>query len=82
MSTAESGTTKTIVHITGMTCDHCIRAVTDELTSVAGVTGVTIDLREGGISSATVTSVSPLSDAVLMSAVDEAGYDIASITHP
>jgi copper chaperone CopZ len=82
MSTAEIGTTETIVHITGMTCDHCIRAVTDELTSVAGVTGVTIDLREGGISSATVTSVSPLSDAVLMSAVDEAGYDIASITRP
>lgn len=82
MSTAEIGTTETIVNITGMTCDHCIRAVTDELTSVEGVTGVTIDLREGGVSSATVTSVSPLSDAVLMSAVDEAGYDIASITRP
>ena len=38
--------------VTGMTCEHCTRAVTEELTALAGVTGVTVDLVPGGTSAA------------------------------
>ena len=33
--------------VRGMTCDHCVRAVTDELGTVAGVTGVEVELASG-----------------------------------
>ena len=73
---------ETVVKVTGMTCDHCIRAVTDELTALDGVTAVIVDLQVGGVSRATVTSVAPLVDHDVEAAIDEAGYDIASITRP
>ncbi len=64
--------------VTGMTCGHCVRAVTDELTSLAGVSEVRVDLDPEGASTLHVTSDSPLSDAVVADALDEAGdYQLA-----
>ena len=60
--------------ISGMTCGHCVAAVSDELVRLAGVEKVQIDLTVGGISSATVTSAAPLAAAQVREAVDEAGY--------
>ena len=34
--------------VAGMTCDHCVRAVTEELRSLDGVTQVSVDLHPGG----------------------------------
>jgi len=45
--------------VTGMTCEHCARAVTEELTALTGVTGVTVDLVPGGTSAVTVSSEAP-----------------------
>ena len=45
--------------VTGMTCGHCVRAVSAELTGLGGVTGVSIDLVPGGTSAVTVTSEAP-----------------------
>ena len=45
--------------VTGMTCEHCTRAVTEELTALADVTGVTVDLVPGGTSAVTVSSEAP-----------------------
>lgn len=60
--------------VSGMTCDHCVAAVTDELTAIGGVTSVTIDLVAGGTSAVTVESATPLDPATVAEAVDEAGY--------
>ncbi|GAA2195642.1 heavy-metal-associated domain-containing protein [Micromonospora lupini] len=57
--------------ITGMTCAHCVSAVTDELSALPGVRQVQVDLTSG---TATVTSDSPLPDESVRAAVDEAGY--------
>ncbi|MEV4823528.1 heavy metal-associated domain-containing protein [Micromonospora sp. NPDC049274] len=57
--------------VTGMTCAHCVRAVTDELSALPGVRQVQVDLASG---TATVTSDNPLSDESVRAAVDEAGY--------
>jgi copper chaperone CopZ len=60
--------------VTGMTCGHCVRAVTDELSALPGVERVHVDLAAG---TATVSSAAPLSPAQVRAAVDEAGYDLA-----
>ena len=59
--------------VTGMTCAHCAHAVTEELTNLHGVHGVTIDLRPGGESAVTVASDAPLAAEAVAAALDEAG---------
>lgn len=69
--------TTSTYRVTGMTCGHCVAAVTEELQSLDGVTDVTIDLVAGGTSTVTVASDQPLDDAAVAEAVDEAGYALA-----
>ncbi|TDC84260.1 heavy-metal-associated domain-containing protein [Actinomadura sp. 7K507] len=59
--------------VTGMTCGHCVSSVTEEVEQIAGVTGVDVDLPTGRV---TVTSDSPLDDAQVKDAVEEAGYEL------
>jgi copper chaperone len=61
--------------VTGMTCGHCVQAVTSEVGKVDGVTAVQVDLASGAV---TVESDGPLDDAAVAAAVDEAGYELAS----
>ena len=64
--------------VTGMTCEHCASAVTQELASVDGVTGVAVELVPGGVSAVTVSSDAPLSDEAVAAALDESGgYHLA-----
>lgn len=62
--------------VSGMTCAHCVRSVTEEVSALEGVTGVSVDLNAGGSSVVTVTADEPVSDEALASAVAEAGYAI------
>jgi copper chaperone CopZ len=57
--------------VTGMTCAHCQRAVTAEISAMDGVESVTVDLASGTV---TVTAVQPVDRADIAAAVDEAGY--------
>ena len=57
--------------VTGMTCGHCRRAVTEEIAAVDGVESVTVDLATGTV---TVTADHPVDRADIAAAVDEAGY--------
>lgn len=66
--------TTTTFGVDGMTCGHCVHHVTTELTTIPGVTDVTIELVVGGSSHVTVTSETPLTDDAIAAAVDEAGY--------
>jgi copper chaperone len=64
--------------VTGMTCDHCARSVTAELSAIGGVSDVAVDLVPGGTSLVTVTSAESLADQVVVAALDEAGdYQLA-----
>ena len=60
--------------ITGMTCGHCVAAVTHALQSIPGVAGVDIDLPTGVV---TVTSDTPVDHEQLAAAIDDAGYTLA-----
>ena len=65
--------TTTTYAVTGMSCEHCVNAVTSELSGLGGVSAVTVDLVPGGNSSVTVASDAPLSRDAVSAALDEAG---------
>ena len=60
--------------VTGMSCGHCVAAVTEALTALPGVTDVAIDL---AAKRATVTSAGPLDVAAVRDAIEGAGYQLA-----
>jgi copper chaperone CopZ len=62
--------------VAGMTCDHCVGVVREEIGRLGAVREVDVDLVPGGASRVTVTSTAPLVDAQVRAAVDEAGYAI------
>jgi len=64
---------ETAYTVEGMTCGHCVGAVTEEISKLAGVRDVQVDLGTGRV---TVTSDAPLEREVVAAAVDEAGYDL------
>lgn len=66
--------------VTGMTCEHCVGAVTQEISALPGVSEVAVSLIAGGTSSVTVSSAAPLAQADVAAAVDEAGYALVADT--
>jgi copper chaperone len=66
--------------VTGLTCGHCVGAVTSELSVLAGVTDVQIDLVADGTSTLRVTADQPLTDDEVAVALVEAGdYKLVSV---
>lgn len=66
-------TSQTTYTVEGMTCGHCVKAVTEEVTQLDGVHEVEVDLATGTV---IVTSERPLSDEEVRGAVTEAGYQL------
>jgi copper ion binding protein len=61
--------------VAGMSCGHCVAAVTEELTKLPGVTDVDVALEAGRV---TVESDAPLDADAVRAAIDEAGYELVS----
>ncbi|MFE7630648.1 heavy-metal-associated domain-containing protein [Kocuria sp. NPDC057446] len=68
---------QTTVNVSGMTCGHCVRSVTEELAELEGVESVDVDLVAGGVSPVVVTSTRELTEDEVREAVEEAGYTVA-----
>jgi copper chaperone len=64
--------------VSGMTCGHCVAAVTEEVGALPGVTAVTVDLVAGGSSKVHVVSDSEPDLSAVAEAVDEAGYQLVA----
>ena len=64
---------QTTINVSGMTCGHCVSAVTMELSLLPTVTEVDVDLESGQV---TITSDAALDQAQLATAIDEAGYEL------
>ena len=60
--------------VTGMTCEHCVASVAEEVSEIPGVDDVQVVLETGTVS---VTSSRPLEDTDVRAAVEEAGYRLA-----
>jgi copper chaperone len=57
--------------VPGMSCSHCVHAVSTELAQVTGVESVDVDLETKLV----VVTGEGLDDAALRAAIDEAGYE-------
>lgn len=68
--------TRTDILVHGMTCGHCVSAVTEELKTIDGVQDVQIELHAGGDSPVVITSAGDLDPEAVAAAVDEAGYQL------
>lgn len=65
------------ITIEGMSCQHCAAHVTKALTELDGVKNVDVNLSAG---IAIIETDKDVKDDTIRSAVDEAGYDVMSIT--
>ena len=65
--------------VEGMTCAHCVGAVSREVTRIEGVEGVQIQLVPDGVSRVEVESSAPLDQSLVAAAVAEAGYDLTGV---
>ena len=71
-------TTTQNYEVTGLTCGHCVASVTEELSELAGVDSVDIELNKGGASVVTVTSSAALDLDQVRAAIVEAGYELVT----
>jgi copper chaperone CopZ len=60
--------------VTGMTCAHCERAITQEIAAVDGVQSVTVDVASGTV---TVTATEPVDRADIAAVIDGVGHTLA-----
>ncbi len=74
MSSDDQSVHETEYRVQGMTCQHCVDAVTEEVVALPGVVGVHIDLPAGLLH---VTSAPEVPRGAVAAAVDEAGYVLA-----
>lgn len=66
--------------VNGMTCGHCVHAVTEELSGLTGVRSVDVALVAGGTSTVSVDASTEIADADIAAALDEAGaYTLAAV---
>lgn len=60
--------------VTGMTCEHCVASVSEEVQEISGVEEVQVVLETGSL---TITSSESIDDADVQTAVESAGYQLA-----
>jgi len=65
----------TVWTVQGMTCQHCVTAVTEEVSAIPGVTDVQVELGTGIV---TVTADADPSTEAVAAAIDEAGYTLVT----
>ncbi|GGJ16922.1 heavy-metal-associated domain-containing protein [Streptomyces brasiliensis] len=70
------GTVTTVYKVSGMSCGHCERSVSGELSEVPGVSSVTAVASTGEV---TVVSAAPLDEEAVRAAVDEAGFELVGM---
>ena len=58
--------------VAGMTCDHCVMSVREELAAIAGVDGVDVDLASGRLE----VCGDDFTDDAVRRAVSDAGYEV------
>jgi copper chaperone CopZ len=65
----------TVWTVQGMTCGHCVAAVTEEVSAIPGVSDVVVDLASGQV---TVTAETDPTTESVAAAIDEAGYTLVT----
>ncbi len=63
------------VKIKGMSCQHCVMAVTKTLKEIDGIQDVTVNLEKG---EATFTEAKPVDKELVKERIKKAGYEVVS----
>ncbi|MCX9193271.1 cation-transporting ATPase [Carbonactinospora thermoautotrophica] len=71
---SDGRTHELVLHVEGMSCQHCVNAITQEVGKVAGVSEVQVDLAGRAV---TVRGEG-FTDEAIRAAIDEAGYEVVS----
>ena len=67
---------KKLIHVEGMGCMNCVHHVKEALEALDGVTSAEVSLETN---TALITLTKDVADTAIISAIDEAGYDVAKI---
>jgi copper ion binding protein len=62
-----------VLEVSGMTCGHCVSAITSAVSALPGVTGVDVDLQAGSVRVEGTPDV-----GAVTAAIEDAGYDVAA----
>ena len=60
--------------VAGMTCNHCVMSVREEVGEIAGITDIDVDLATGRLT----VAGDGISDDAVKAAVAEAGYEVVA----
>jgi copper chaperone len=63
------------IQVTGMTCNHCVMAVTRALEGIDGIKNVKVDLKKGR---ATFDETHPIDMKTVKEKIEDAGYEVVS----
>ncbi|MBA4698546.1 MAG: copper chaperone CopZ [Ruminococcus sp.] len=67
---------KSIIKVDGMSCEHCVKAVTNAVNALPGIESVEVDLKAGTVTVEHDPAQSP-ADKIKFE-IEEQGYDIVS----
>ena len=65
-----------VYRVDGMTCQHCVKSVSDELAQVPGIAKFDVNLDTKLVT----IDGDALDDAAIVAAIDEAGYEALAVT--
>lgn len=65
---------KTILHVEGMSCDHCVRAITNAVGALPGVASVSVDLKGKTVTVEHDPATAPV-DKIKFE-IEDQGYDV------
>jgi copper chaperone len=62
------------INVVGMTCQHCVNSVTEELSKIKGVQKVEVDLNSGNVE---ISAETKIDQYEISEAIKEAGYELS-----
>lgn len=65
---------KSSIKVEGMSCEHCVKAVSKAVSTLPGINAVAVDLKAGTVTVEHDTAQSPLEK--IMFEIEEQGYDV------
>ncbi|MFG2007111.1 heavy-metal-associated domain-containing protein [Spirillospora sp. NPDC048911] len=63
--------------VSGMSCGHCASAVTEEVSQLAGIQQVDVDVAGGSVR---ISANGPIDEGDVRAAIEEAGYEVVGLT--
>lgn len=67
---------KTVLNVDGMSCEHCVKAITNAVSALSGVVGVSVDL--SGKTVSVEHNPDEISVEKIRNEIEKQGYEVIS----